>query len=231
MKENPDIGIVCLSGGMDSCVVAAMAVKECNTAFLHFTYGQRTAKRERRAFDEIADFYNVPPGRRLCVDVSYLKQIGGSALTDRAVDVPVSSRIAESESEDPPVTYVPFRNTHILSVAVSWAEVIGAVRIYIGAVAEDCAGYPDCRPTYYEAFNRLIAVGSGVGGRLRVVTPLIDMNKAGIVKKGISLGAPFHLTWSCYRNSERACGVCDSCLRRLRAFREAGLEDPIEYDP
>jgi len=227
--KGKSIGIVCLSGGMDSCVTAAIAVREVLPAFLHVNYGQRTEERERRAFQQIADFYKAAPERRLCVDLDSLHRIGGSALTDEHIPVPKFERLEEGTPAILPVTYVPFRNTLILSLGVAWAEALKAERVYIGAVAEDSAGYPDCRPEYFEAFNRLIEVGSSLGGRLKVVTPLIRMKKADIVRKGMELGVPFQLTWSCYEDSEEACGRCDSCLRRIRAFHEAGLQDPIPY--
>ncbi len=229
-KDKP-IGIVLVSGGMDSCVVAAIAAGEVVPAFLHVDYGQRTEARERQAFFQIADFYGVPQERRLCVRLDYVGKIGGSALTDKNIPVPKFKSMKDAQNPTIPVTYVPFRNTHILALAVSWAEVIGATHIYAGAVSEDSAGYPDCRPEYYEAFNKLIAIGSRIGERLRIETPLIAMTKKEIVKKGIELGAPFHLTWSCYEREDVACGRCDSCLRRLRAFRQTGIKDPIPYCP
>jgi 7-cyano-7-deazaguanine synthase len=227
--KGKSIGIVCLSGGMDSCVTAAIAIREVVPAFLHVNYGQRTEERERRAFQQIADFYRVPPERRLCLDLDSLHRIGGSALTDKSIPVPKFEHLNEGKSAALPATYVPFRNTLILSLGVAWAEVLPARCIYIGAVSEDSAGYPDCRPEYYEAFNKLIELGSSLAGRLKVVTPLINMRKREIIQKGREWGAPFHLTWTCYENSEEACGRCDSCLRRLRAFHEAGVEDPIPY--
>jgi 7-cyano-7-deazaguanine synthase len=228
--QDKPVGIVCLSGGMDSCVTAAIAIREAYPAFLHISYGQRTENREKRAFDQMADFYRIPSERRLHLRLDQLRIIGGSALTDPDIPVPKFDRIEEEEpSGSLPVTYVPFRNTHILSLAVSWAEVIKAERIYIGAVSEDSAGYPDCRPEYYEAFNKLIAAGSSLGGKLKVFTPLIRMTKVEIVKKGMELSAPFEFSWSCYEREDMACGKCDSCLRRLRAFEEAGFTDPITY--
>ena len=223
-------GIALVSGGMDSCVTAAIALRKGKTAFLHVDYGQRTEARERQAFNDIADFYAIPESHRLRVRLEHFKRIGGSSLTDLALPVPKYDSLSDETNSQLPITYVPFRNTNILAVAVSWAEVIGARRIYIGAVAEDSAGYPDCRPEYYKAFNRLVAVGSRVGKRLRVVTPLIHMTKREIVRKGLKLHAPFHLTWSCYEKSDFACGRCDTCLRRRRAFHEAGIEDPIKYE-
>jgi 7-cyano-7-deazaguanine synthase len=216
---------VCLvSGGMDSCVTAAVARAEnAGLAFLHVSYGQRTQARERRAFEELADFYNVT--RRLVVSLEHLARIGGSSLTDPSI--PVAE--ADLASQAIPTSYVPFRNAHLLAAATSWAEVSGAGRVYIGAVAEDSSGYPDCRPEFYEAFQRVVDVGTRPETRVRIRTPVIHMRKSEIIRRGVELGAPLGLTWSCYRAEERACGTCDSCALRLRAFREAGLEDPIPY--
>ena len=223
--------IVLLSGGMDSCVCAAIARDEHgagNVALLHAGYGQRTQKRERRAFEEIADFYGV--GERLIVQLDHFRAIGGSALTDQKIAVPEKELGAPGPGgREIPVTYVPFRNAHFLSVAVSWAEVIGAQAIYIGAVAEDSSGYPDCRPEYYRVFQELIRVGTRPETHIEMVTPVIDMRKSEIIRRGLALGAPLHLTWSCYQGEDLACGACDSCLLRLRAFAEAGLRDPIPY--
>jgi 7-cyano-7-deazaguanine synthase len=212
-----------MSGGMDSCVTAAIAAQTNDVAALHVSYGQLTEARERRAFQDIADFYGIQ--ERLLIEQPYLGQIGGSALTDRRIPL----READLEATDVPASYVPFRNAHFLAVAVSWGEVIGAERIYIGAVEPDSSGYPDCRPAYYRIFNELIGAGTRPDTHLEIVTPLIHLRKHEIVKKGIELRAPFHLSWSCYRSSEEACGVCDSCALRLRAFEHAGVEDPIPY--
>ncbi|HEX8174352.1 MAG TPA: 7-cyano-7-deazaguanine synthase QueC [Pyrinomonadaceae bacterium] len=216
---------VCLvSGGMDSCVTAAIAREEnAELAFLHVSYGQRTEGRERRAFEEIADFYHVQ--RRLAVSIEHLARIGGSSLTDEAI--PVTP--ANLSSREIPTSYVPFRNAHLLSIAVSWAEVTGAQRIYIGAVAEDSSGYPDCRPEFYEAFQQVVDRGTRPETRIEIVTPVIHMLKSEIVQQGFKLNAPLALTWSCYSADERACGRCDSCALRLRAFEAAGAPDPILY--
>ncbi|MDQ3908622.1 MAG: 7-cyano-7-deazaguanine synthase QueC [Acidobacteriota bacterium] len=209
---------------MDSCVTAAIANEENEElAFLHVSYGQRTQERERRAFDEIADAYRVE--RRLVASLDYLARIGGSSLTDESI--PVAE--ADLNSRAIPTSYVPFRNAHMLAIATSWAEVIGARRIYIGAVAEDSSGYPDCRPEFYEAFNRVIEVGTRPETRVEVRTPVIHLRKSDIVRRGMELGAPLALTWSCYSGEDRACGRCDSCALRLRAFREAGVVDPVPY--
>jgi 7-cyano-7-deazaguanine synthase len=214
--------VVLLSGGMDSCVCAALAVRDCEAAALHISYGQRTEERERDSFQQICSRLGVV--ERLMVRNEALKLIGGSALTDENIEVPESHALGR----DIPVTYVPFRNAHFLAVAVSWAEVLGASKIYIGAVEQDSSGYPDCRPRYYEAFNKVIEAGTKVGG-IEIVTPLIAMRKSEIVRLGLELGAPFDLTWSCYSREDRACGVCDSCVLRLRAFQQAGAADPLPY--
>ena len=227
---NQPKAVVLLSGGMDSCVTAAIAHETHQLALLHSSYGQRTEARERRAFDEIADFYTV--GERLAVRFEHFAQIGGSALTDARIAVPERESAAgaqHSVSLEIPITYVPFRNAHFLSVAVSWAEVIGATAIFIGAVAEDSSGYPDCRPEYYRAFQAVIREGTRPETKIEIVTPVIHLRKSEILRRGISLGAPLHLTWSCYQFGEEACGACDSCVLRLRAFAEAGVADPIPY--
>lgn len=216
---------VCLvSGGMDSCVTAAIADRENDSlAFLHASYGQLTEQRERQSFEEIADHYRVKD--RLVISLEHLGKIGGSSLTDD--EMPVTD--ADLRNQQIPTSYVPFRNAHLLAAATSWAEVLGARSIYIGAVAEDSSGYPDCRPEFYEAFQKTIDTGTKPETHIEIRTPVIAMKKAEIAKLGQQLNAPLHLTWSCYRESEIACGNCDSCALRLRAFREAGIEDPIRY--
>jgi 7-cyano-7-deazaguanine synthase len=209
---------------MDSCVCAALAVRDYDAAALHISYGQRTEKREQDSFQAICDRLGIRD--RLVVRNEALKLIGGSALTDSAIEVPESQHIGR----EIPITYVPFRNAHFLSVAVSWAEVIGASKIYVGAVEQDSSGYPDCRPAYYQAFNEVIKAGTKEGS-IEVVTPLIAMRKAEIVRLGLELNAPFDLTWSCYSRQDRACGVCDSCVLRLKAFHEADAVDPLPYVP
>jgi len=218
--------LVVLSGGMDSTVCAALAVRDFgaeNTAALHIDYGQRTERRERQAFQAICDRLGI--GTRLAVQTTFFRAIGGSALTDDQIAVPQAG--AEIGAEIP-VTYVPFRNSHFLSAAVSWAEVLGAEKIYIGAVQQDSSGYPDCRPEFYQAFNEAVRTGTKEG-KIRIETPLIALRKAEIVTLGLELEAPFDLTWSCYSREDLACGVCDSCVLRMRAFAAAGASDPIPY--
>jgi len=218
------ISIVLVSGGMDSCVTAAIAALESDEiAFLHISYGQRTEARERKAFNDIADHYGVE--NRLDISIEHLAKIGGSSLTDAKIAVTE----ADLESKDVPTSYVPFRNANMLAIATSWAEVIGANAIYIGAVAEDSSGYPDCRPEFYEAFQRTIDTGTKPDTRIEIRTPIIELSKAEIVKKGIEIDAPLHLTWSCYQSEDFACGSCDSCALRLRGFVLAGVKDPITY--
>ena len=214
--------VVLLSGGMDSCVCAALATRDHDAAAVHISYGQRTEERERRSFLGICERMNIQ--HKLIVRNEALRAIGGSALTDDAIAVPAAETIGHSI----PVTYVPFRNAHFLAVAVSWAEVLGAEKVYIGAVEPDSSGYPDCRPAYYKAFNEVVKAGTKEGG-IEIVTPLIAMRKNEIVRLGLELSAPFDLTWSCYSREDRACGVCDSCVLRLRAFEVAGVRDPIPY--
>lgn len=212
---------------MDSCVCAALAARDHRAGAVHVSYGQRTEARELRAFHAICERLGIRD--RLAVRNEALRAIGGSALTDANIAVPESHGAGqENLGAGVPVTYVPFRNAHFLAVAVSWAEVLGAETVYIGAVEPDSSGYPDCRPEYYQAFNEVVRAGTKEGS-IRVVTPLIAMRKAEIVRLGLELNAPFDLTWSCYQREDRACGVCDSCVLRLRAFREAGASDPIPY--
>ena len=216
--------IVLVSGGMDSCVTAALAREESDElAFLHISYGQRTENRERKAFNDIADFYRIE--KRLDVSIEHLAKIGGSSLTDEKIQVSE----ANLESNEIPSSYVPFRNANMLAIATSWAEVIGANAIYIGAVAEDSSGYPDCRPEFYEAFQKAIEMGTKPNTTIEIRTPIINLRKSEIVKKGIELNAPLHLSWSCYRSEDLACGTCDSCALRLRGFKQAGVKDPIPY--
>jgi 7-cyano-7-deazaguanine synthase len=216
--------VVLLSGGLDSCVTTAVAAQEHDLALLHLQYGQRTQSRERRAFDQISDHYGAAAADRLVVDTGFLAQIGASALTDPAIAVPE----ANLESTEVPITYVPFRNAHLLSLGVSWAETIGASAVYIGVVQEDGSGYPDCTQAFCQAFNKVAQAGTR-DGTIEIRTPVIELNKASIVALGAKLNAPLDLTWSCYAEETRACGVCDSCALRLRAFSEAGVVDPIPY--
>lgn len=228
MSDGPETrprAVVLLSGGMDSCVCAALAARDYHAAALHVSYGQRTEDRERVAFLAICDRLGIAD--RLLLRNEALRLIGGSALTDENIAVPDAG---PDMGRSVPVTYVPFRNAHLLSAAVSWAEVLGAEKVFIGAVEQDSSGYPDCRPAYYEAFNRLVATGTRAG-RIRVETPLIAMGKTDIVRLGLEMGAPFDLTWSCYSRSDRACGICESCALRLRAFAAAGARDPVPYVP
>jgi len=223
-NERLRLAVCLVSGGMDSCVTAAIAREENDElAFLHVGYGQRTEKREREAFEAVADYFHV--ALRLVISFEHLKLIGGSSLTDDAIPVTTPDLVTTSI----PSSYVPFRNAHLLATAVSWGEVLNASAVYIGAVAEDSSGYPDCRPEFYDAFQTAVDVGTKPETRIAIRTPVIAMRKSEIVLRGLELGAPLHLTWSCYRESERACGNCDSCALRLRAFREAGATDPIPY--
>lgn len=223
--KSKELAVVLVSGGMDSLVSAAIANEAHeNLAFLHLNYGQKTEERELQSFHKIADHYHVAPSLRKIIDVSFLKQIGGSSLTDDGIDV----KQFKGESEEIPDSYVPFRNTHIIAMAVSWAEVVGAKKIFIGAVYEDSSGYPDCRPSYYEAYNNLIKQGTKAGD-ISIITPVIHLKKDEIVKKALELKAPLAYSYSCYARGDKACGVCDSCALRLRGFQKAGVEDPIEY--
>ena len=221
-NSKPSRAVVLLSGGMDSCVCAALAARDYDAAAVHVSYGQRTQERERQSFLAICERLRIHD--KLAVRNEALRAIGGSALTDEGIAVPAAEAVGRSI----PVTYVPFRNAHFLAVAVSWAEVLGAEKVYIGAVEPDSSGYPDCRPAYYRAFNDVVRLGTKQGN-IEVLTPLIAMRKNEIVRLGLELGAPFDLTWSCYSREDRACGSCDSCVLRRRAFEAAGMQDPIPY--
>ena len=218
-----DKAIIAVSGGMDSCVTAGIAAKVYELAFLHVNYGQRTENRELKAFNDIADFYGV--ANKMVVDLTHLSFIGGSSLTDKNIEVSK----ADLSSKEIPISYVPFRNAHILSACVSWAEVLNAKAIFIGAVWEDSSGYPDCRPEFFTSFAKVVEVGTKPSTKIKILTPLINFTKTEIVYKGIELNAPLNLTWSCYQEEEEGCGVCDSCALRLRGFQQAGFEDPIKY--
>lgn len=227
-KKN--IAVIALSGGLDSCVTAAIADMEYELALAHINYGQRTEKRELKSFNDIADHYRVK--KRLVIDHTHLSQIGGSSLTDNNIEISkadLTDRRNLSTGRQIPSSYVPFRNANILSACVSWAEVLTAPTIFIGAVYEDSSGYPDCRPDFFSAYEKMIELGTKPDTKIKIVTPIINLSKADIVKKGIEIDAPLHLTWSCYQNEDEACGVCDSCALRLRGFQQAGFDDPIKY--
>src|SRR4029077_8242896 len=214
--------VVLLSGGMESCGFAPLAVRDYDAPALHVRLRERTEPREQQRFQAVCDRLRIQG--RLIIRNEALGMIGGSALTDESIAVPRAEAVGHSIA----VTYVPFRNAHFLAVAVSWAEVLGAGKVYIGAVEPDSSGYPDCRPAYYKAFNEVVKAGTREG-RIDIVTPLIAMRKAEIVRLGLELGAPFDLTWSCYSREDRACGVCDSCILRLRALQSAGAQDPVPF--
>ena len=231
------LAIVLLSGGLDSCVTAAIAVRDHDLALLHANYGQRTERRELQAFREIADHYGVPEERRLVLDQRHLARIGGSALTQPEVAIPAADLSPTNRrgqtglsSTDIPATYVPFRNANLLAAAASWSEVLRAGAIFAGAVEEDSSGYPDCRRAFYDAFETAIEAGTRPETHIRIITPVIELRKAEIIKLGLELDAPLHLTWSCYRNEDLPCGRCDSCALRARGFEEAGVEDPLMAD-
>ncbi len=224
MSENKkNIAVIAISGGLDSCVTASIANQNYELAFAHFNYGQRTEKRELKAFYDIANYYNVR--KRLVIDFSHLSKIGGSSLTDDNINVSK----ADLSSKDIPTSYVPFRNANILSACVSWAEVLTAKAVFIGAVFEDSSGYPDCRPDFFEAFQKIVDFGTKPETSIKIIAPIINLSKAEIVKNGVALKAPLGLTWSCYKNEDEACGECDSCALRLRGFQQAEIEDPIKY--
>ncbi|CAN5600458.1 7-cyano-7-deazaguanine synthase QueC [soil metagenome] len=223
MKKKKSFAVVLVSGGMDSALTAAYAAKDHEPAFLHINYGQKTQKRELKAFNDIAKFYNVK--KKLIADISYLKDIGGSSLTDKKINITK----ADLKAKNIPNSYVPFRNANILAIAVSWAEVLKAHSIYIGAVEEDSSGYPDCRESFFKSFEKMVSLGTKPGSDIKIETPLIRQSKKQIVMNSVKFNSPVHLTWSCYKSNDLACGVCDSCALRLRGFAQAGMEDPIPY--
>lgn len=228
-----ELAVVLLSGGMDSCVTAAIAGQDHELALLHANYGQKTERRELKAFNDIAQYYHIPPHRKLVVDMHYLRDMGGSSLTDPRLEVPTQAKACgynNTLKAGVPSTYVPFRNANLLASGVSWAEVLGARKVFIGAVENDNPCYPDCRELYYKAFNQLVKVGTCPDSQITVETPLLHLKKSEIVKKGLALGAPLNLSWSCYKNEDRACGVCLSCKLRIEAFKEAGYKDSIPYE-
>ena len=230
MSKKKDLAVVALSGGMDSCVTAAIANENYQLAFAHINYGQRTEQRELKAYNDIADFYEVK--EKLVIDYTHLSQIGGSSLTDK--NIKVSKADLNNKKDLPagrqfPTSYVPFRNANILSACVSWAEVLNAKAVFIGAVYEDSSGYPDCRPEFFSAFEKIVELGTKPKTKIKIETPVIHLSKSEIVTKGFELNAPLHLTWSCYQSEDLACGVCDSCALRLRGFEQAGFIDPINY--
>ena len=222
-ENTKPLAIAALSGGLDSVVAASIAVIDYELALMHINYGNLTEKRELKAFHDIADFYEID--RRFVSDIDHLRKIGNSSLTDR--NIPVEEY--DPEKTGIPQTYVPFRNSNILSVAVSWGEAIGAHSIFVGMMEEDSAGYPDCTEDFINAFNNMVRVGTRPETEIALVAPLIHMSKGEVVKRGMELGAPLDLTWSCYQNEEIACGICESCFLRLKGFEAAGVEDPIEY--
>jgi 7-cyano-7-deazaguanine synthase len=224
MLVSKDKAVIAISGGMDSCVTAAVAIEHFELAFIHFNYGQRTERRELRAFNDLADFYKVK--MRLVVDYSHFANIGGSSLTDKNIQVSK----ANLSNKEIPSSYVPFRNANILSACTSWAEVLNARVVFIGAVYEDSSGYPDCRPEFFKAFEKVIEIGTKPLTKIKIETPVIHLSKAEIVKLGMELKAPLELTWSCYQNEDKACGICDSCALRLKGFQAAGFEDPVDYN-
>ena len=229
-SSRKELVVVAVSGGMDSCVTASIANENYELAFAHINYGQRTEKRELKAFSDIADYFKVE--ERLIVDYSHLSKIGGSSLTDKNIDITVADLDNKKylpTGRQVPTSYVPFRNANILSACVSWAEVLNAKAVFIGAVYEDSSGYPDCRPDFFSAFEKMIELGTKPETKIKIETPIIHLSKAEIIKKGMELNAPLHLTWSCYQNEVEACGVCDSCALRLRGFQKAGVADPIPY--
>lgn len=217
--------VVLLSGGLDSATTLAIVLDEgYDVHALSFDYGQKHC-RELESAEKIVKHYNVKH-KIMKIDFLWAK----SALTDKKIKIPESRK---KIGKNIPVTYVPARNMVMLSFALAWAETINADAVFIGANAIDYSGYPDCRPEFYKAFQKAAGLGikKGVEGNpIQIKYPLINMTKSKIIKKGISLEVPYHLTWSCYKGKKKACGVCDSCILRLKGFNEAGYDDPVEYE-
>ena len=215
--------VVILSGGMDSTTALFIAKEEYSIIPLHFNYGQRTEKKELESFSEICDYLQLE--NRYVIDLPFFKQIGANALVDVNLDVPT-----DGIKPGVPITYVPFRNGIFLSIAASVAEKEGAEAIFIGVVEEDSSGYPDCTEKFIEHMKNAINSGTKPETHIDIKTPLIHLKKEDIVKKAIEVKVPLELTWSCYKNENKACGVCDSCRLRLKGFKKVGINDPIDYE-
>jgi 7-cyano-7-deazaguanine synthase len=216
--------VILVSGGMDSATAVYEAMdRGYEPLFLHTSYGQRTETKERECAEALADIADTP--EFLHVETGHLAQIGASSLTDEEIEV----EEADMENEEIPTSYVPFRNANLLSMATSFAEAQAASAIFIGAHSEDFAGYPDCRPAFFEAFQQVIEVGTKPETDISLEAPFVEWSKTDIAERGLELGVPYEHTWSCYRAESPACGTCDSCAFRLQAFQNAGVEDPIEY--
>ena len=223
LETNKELAVVAVSGGLDSCITTAIANKEFDLALVHINYGQRTESKELDSFHKIANYYNVK--KKLVIDFAHFQKIGGSSLTDKEMQVSE----ADLNNIEVPTSYVPFRNANILSACVSWAEIINAKAIFIGAVHEDSSGYPDCRPEFFKSFEETVNLGTKPETKIKIETPIINLDKKEIIELGIKLKAPLELTWSCYSSEEEACGVCDSCALRLRGFQKLKVVDPIPY--
>jgi len=215
--------VVILSGGMDSTTAVFIAKKKGYEIIpLHFNYGQRTEKKELKSFNDICNYLGIK--NRYVIDIPFFKQIGASALVDENIEVPV-----DGIKPGVPVTYVPFRNGIFLSIAAAVAEKEGASALFIGVVEEDSSGYPDCREEFIKNMERAVNYGTKPETHIKIKTPLIHLKKEDIVKKAIEVGVPLELTWSCYKEENEACGVCDSCRLRLKGFEKTGIKDPINY--
>lgn len=209
---------------MDSATAAYEAKQRgYDLYFLHTTYGQQTADKESTCAQELGDLMDVADF--LQIETDHLARIGASSLTDDSMDV----QKVDLDSDEIPSSYVPFRNANLLSIAVSFAEANDCVAIFIGAHSEDYSGYPDCRPTFFDSFQQVIEFGTKPETSIELVTPFVDWTKTEIVERGLELGVPYELTWSCYREEGPACGTCDACAYRLKAFQKVGVADPIKY--
>lgn len=223
--EDRNRAVVLVSGGMDSATAAFEAENQgYELYFLHTSYGQKTEDKELECAHELAQYLAVVG--LLHIKTEHLARIGASSLTDDSIDV----EEVNLESDEIPSSYVPFRNANLLSMAVSYAEANDCSKVFMGAHSEDYSGYPDCRPEFFDAFQKVIQVGTKPDTTIELAAPFVEWSKTDIVERGVDLDVPYDLTWSCYRESAPACGTCDACAYRLKAFQEAGITDPIDYD-
>lgn len=225
MNTDEERAVVLVSGGMDSAT-AAMEARERGFSLhvLHTSYGQNTEAKEYECATRLAA--QLDAADFLHIETSHLAKIGASSLTDEHIEVDD----VELDADEIPSSYVPFRNANLLSMAVSYAETTDCTAVFIGAHSEDYSGYPDCRPAFFDAFQTMVETGTKPATNIEIIAPFEEWSKTEIARRGCELGVPFEDTWSCYRDTAPACGTCDACAYRLKAFQEVGVEDPIEYE-